>query len=120
MFNAHRVESPGAGKFRISANFGFLSHVDVLELRRFQVHRPRVEGCRNPKHTLPIAFVGGVLVVIVLYILIAIVAVGHLSFSEVAGIPATRSQLCILLGMIVGSIAIELIYRMIAGHGTYE
>lgn len=36
------------------------------------------------KRTLPIAFMGGVLIVIVLYIAIAMVVVGHLDFAEVA------------------------------------
>ncbi len=38
----------------------------------------------NPKRTLPIAYMGGVAIVIVLYVLIAMVVVGHLSFAAVA------------------------------------
>jgi len=39
----------------------------------------------NPRRSLPIAYVGGVLIVIALYVLIAMVVVGHLSFAQVAG-----------------------------------
>jgi amino acid transporter len=38
----------------------------------------------NPRRSLPIAYIGGVLIVIAFYVLIAIVVVGHLSFAEVA------------------------------------
>jgi amino acid transporter len=38
----------------------------------------------NPRRSLPIAYIGGVLIVIVLYVLIAVVVVGHLSFAQVA------------------------------------
>lgn len=38
----------------------------------------------NPKRSLPVAYLGGVLAVIAIYVLIAMVVVGHLSFSEVA------------------------------------
>jgi amino acid transporter len=39
---------------------------------------------KDPKRSLPIAYVGGVLLVIVMYILIAVVTVGHLTFTEIA------------------------------------
>lgn len=38
----------------------------------------------DPKRSLPIAYIGGVLVVIAIYVLIVMVVVGHLSFAEVA------------------------------------
>jgi amino acid transporter len=38
----------------------------------------------DPKRSLPVAYIGGVLVVIALYVLIAMVVVGHLGFAEVA------------------------------------
>ncbi len=38
----------------------------------------------NPKRTLPIAYIGGILLVITFYVFIMIVVVGHLSFAEVA------------------------------------
>ena len=38
----------------------------------------------DPKRSLPIAYVGGVLIVIAFYVLIVMVVVGHLSFAEVA------------------------------------
>ena len=37
-----------------------------------------------PRRSLPIAYVGGVLLVIVIYVLIVAVVIGHLSFAEVA------------------------------------
>jgi uncharacterized protein len=38
----------------------------------------------NPKKSLPIAYVGGVFLVIIIYVLIVMVVIGHLSFAEVA------------------------------------
>jgi uncharacterized protein len=38
----------------------------------------------DPKRSLPIAYVGGVLIVIAFYVMIVMVVVGHLSFAEVA------------------------------------
>ena len=40
----------------------------------------------DPKRTLPVAYIGGVLIVIVLYVLIAVVVIGHLGFNEVAAV----------------------------------
>ena len=41
---------------------------------------------KDPQRSLPVAYVGGVLLVMVLYVLIGIVAVGHMSFDEVAAV----------------------------------
>jgi len=38
----------------------------------------------DPKRSLPVAYIGGVLIVIAIYILIAMVVVGHLDFAQVA------------------------------------
>ena len=38
----------------------------------------------DPKRSLPVAYIGGVLIVIALYVLIVMVVVGHLGFAEVA------------------------------------
>jgi amino acid transporter len=38
----------------------------------------------DPERSLPLAYIGGVLMVIVLYVLIVMVVVGHLGFAEVA------------------------------------
>jgi amino acid transporter len=38
----------------------------------------------DPKRSLPVAYTGGVLIVIALYVLIAMVVIGHLGFAEVA------------------------------------
>jgi len=41
-------------------------------------------GLADPKRSLPVAYLGGVLIVIATYILIVMVVVGHLSFTAVA------------------------------------
>lgn len=38
----------------------------------------------DPKRSLPVAYIGGVLVVIAIYVLIAIVVIGQLSFTEIS------------------------------------
>lgn len=38
----------------------------------------------DPQRSLPIAYIGGVLIVIAIYVLIVVVLIGHLGFSEVA------------------------------------
>jgi hypothetical protein len=38
----------------------------------------------DPKRSLPIAYIGGVLIVIAIYVLIVVVVIGHLGFAEVA------------------------------------
>jgi amino acid transporter len=38
----------------------------------------------DPKRSLPIAYIGGVLIVIAIYVLIVMVVIGHLGFTEVA------------------------------------
>jgi amino acid transporter len=38
----------------------------------------------DPKRSLPVAYIGGVLMVIAIYVLVAMVVVGHLGFAEVA------------------------------------
>jgi hypothetical protein len=38
----------------------------------------------NPKRSLPVAYVGGVAIVVALYVLIVTVVVGHMSFTDVA------------------------------------
>lgn len=39
---------------------------------------------KDPRRSLPVAYIGGVSLAIVLYVLIAVVTVGHLSFAEAA------------------------------------
>ncbi len=39
---------------------------------------------KNPKRALPVAYIGGVLIAILLYVAITIVVLGHLSFEEVS------------------------------------
>ncbi|TWU45882.1 Inner membrane transport protein YbaT [Novipirellula aureliae] len=55
-----------------------------LNYEGFELIANASKDVANPKRTLPIAYIGGVLVVIAIYMLIVIVVVGHLSFGEVA------------------------------------
>ena len=52
----------------------------------FELIANSAEEVENPGRSLPVAYVGGVLLVIVVYVLIAIVTVGHLTFSEIEGV----------------------------------
>ena len=52
----------------------------------FELIANAAKEVRNPRRTLPIAYVGGVLMVIVIYLLILIVVVGHQSFAQVAAV----------------------------------
>ena len=55
-----------------------------LNYEGFELIANASKDVANPKRSLPIAYVGGVLIVIVIYMLIVAVVVGHLSFAEVA------------------------------------
>lgn len=55
-----------------------------LNYEGFELIANASKDITNPRRTLPIAYIGGVLITIVLYVLITIVVLGHLSFSEVA------------------------------------
>ena len=55
-----------------------------LNYEGFELIANAAKDVANPKRSLPIAYVGGVLIVIALYVLIVMVVVGHLSFTEVA------------------------------------
>ncbi len=39
---------------------------------------------KNPRKSLPIAYIGGVVIAIILYVLITLVVLGHMNFAEVA------------------------------------
>ncbi|MEM7144131.1 MAG: APC family permease [Verrucomicrobiota bacterium] len=58
--------------------------VIFLNYEGFELIANAGKGIRNPHRTLPIAYMGGVLMVIVFYVLISGVVVGHLDFAEVA------------------------------------
>lgn len=47
----------------------------------------------DQERSLPIAYIGGVLFVILLYVLIAVVVIGHLDFAEVSRAPDTALSL---------------------------
>ncbi|NRD89087.1 amino acid transporter [Sphingopyxis sp. BSNA05] len=55
-----------------------------LNYEGFELIANAGKDIKNPKRTLPIAYVGGVLIAIVLYVLIAIVVLGHLSFDQIS------------------------------------
>jgi amino acid transporter len=55
-----------------------------LNYEGFELIANAAKDIANPERSLPVAYIGGVLIVIVLYILIVTVVVGHLSFSAVA------------------------------------
>lgn len=56
-----------------------------LNYEGFELIANASEEIVNPKRSLPIAYVGGVLLVILIYVLIVMVVIGHLSFADVAG-----------------------------------
>lgn len=55
-----------------------------LNYEGFELIANAGKNIANPKRTLPIAYIGGVLIVIGLYILIAVVVVGHMDFNQIA------------------------------------
>lgn len=54
-----------------------------LNYEGFELIANASKDVADPKRSLPIAYIGGVLIVIALYVLIVMVVVGHLSFTEV-------------------------------------
>ena len=61
--------------------------VIFLNYEGFELIANASNSMRNPKRSLPIAYMGGVSIVIVIYVLIAIVSVGHLDFTAIAAKP---------------------------------
>ncbi len=55
-----------------------------LNYEGFELIANASKNVADPQRSLPIAYIGGVLIVIAIYVLIVIVVVGHLSFTEVA------------------------------------
>lgn len=60
-----------------------------LNYEGFELIANASKDVANPKRSLPIAYIGGVLIVIALYVLIVMVVVGHMSFAEVARVSDT-------------------------------
>lgn len=60
-----------------------------LNYEGFELIANASKDVANPKRSLPIAYIGGVLIVIAIYVLIVMVVVGHLSFTEVAKVSDT-------------------------------
>lgn len=55
-----------------------------LNYEGFELIANASKDVANPKRSLPIAYLGGVLIVIVIYMLMVIVVVGHLDYADVA------------------------------------
>jgi amino acid transporter len=55
-----------------------------LNYEGFELIANASKDIENPKKALPIAYLGGVLIVIGFYVLIAIVVVGHMGFGQIA------------------------------------
>ncbi len=55
-----------------------------LNYEGFELIANASKDVKNPGRSLPIAFIGGVLLVIVIYVAIVAVVIGHLSFAEVS------------------------------------
>jgi amino acid transporter len=55
-----------------------------LNYEGFELIANAAKDVRNPQRSLPIAYLGGVLLVMAFYVLIALVVVGHMGFDEVA------------------------------------
>ena len=55
-----------------------------LNYEGFELIANAATDVADPKRSLPVAYIGGVLVVIVFYVLVAMVVIGHLGFTEVA------------------------------------
>lgn len=55
-----------------------------LNYEGFELIANAAKDARNLKKSMPIAYIGGVIIVMLVYILIAIVVVGHLSFIRIA------------------------------------
>ena len=60
-----------------------------LNYEGFELIANASKDVANPKRSLPIAYVGGVLLAILFYVLIVMVVVGHLSFADVSKYSAT-------------------------------
>lgn len=57
--------------------------VIFLNYEGFELIANASPQARNPHHTLPLAYLGGVLIVMLVYVLIAVVVIGHMSFAMI-------------------------------------
>ncbi|HJO24517.1 MAG: APC family permease [Myxococcota bacterium] len=77
---SHLSPDTWVGPFELVAG----SMVIFLNYEGFELIANASNSMRNPRKSLPIAYLGGVSAVIVIYVLIAIVVVGHLDFKVIA------------------------------------
>lgn len=94
-----------------------------LNYEGFELIANASKNIKKPKVALPIAYMGGVLIAILLYVLIVIVVVGHLSFFEIAKysehvLSYTASQFMGKPGLIIISVA-ALLATSSAINATY-
>lgn len=94
-----------------------------LNYEGFELIANASKNIKKPKVALPIAYMGGVLIAILLYVLIVIVVVGHLSFFEIAKysehvLSDTASQFMGKPGLIIISVA-ALLATSSAINATY-
>ncbi len=54
-----------------------------LNYEGFELIANLAKDVKNPKRSLPIAYIGGIFIVMIFYVLIAMVTVGHLTFEQV-------------------------------------
>ena len=54
-----------------------------LNYEGFELIANLAKDVKNPKRSLPIAYIGGIIIVIIFYVLITMVTVGHLTFKHV-------------------------------------
>ena len=79
------AEAMNPANFTVPA-FGIVSGAMIIFLNYegFELISNASREIRDPRKSLPVAFLGGVVVVMVVYALIAVVTVGHLSEAQVA------------------------------------
>jgi uncharacterized protein len=61
-----------------------------LSYEGFELIANASDRVKNPERTLPYAYYGSILTAILLYVSIVIVALGHLSFEALSGLPGDR------------------------------
>jgi len=71
-----------------------------LNYEGFELIANASQSIANPKRSLPIAYIGGVLIAIVLYVLIVVVVIGHLGFSDIA--PVSDHVLSVVAERLMG------------------
>ena len=90
------------------------SMVIFLNYEGFELIANASNSMKNPRRSLPIAYLGGVAVVILIYVLIALVVVGHLDFPAIAQDPDATLSLAAHAFMGAGGAVMIAIAAMLA------